>query len=362
MTSCTAIGQQQNLQEILDNIKIVLDFMHQRFPLSKLTQTTDFKNIIVEPSWRGARVDVGSLEAIEIFHVNILGLSSVMSIYNKLIFHFEKECINSSEKYERYYHKFFLEAINIYLQLANLITDFLRDKYDHVMSSNQKYSINKYIVFSLVRLWLVEMSYAARFSYKKEILKQQRLASSNDFFNEQHEEDIQLNSILVFNISHIKQQMETTVNLAVEKLQDPYFGCYQATLMVRYLLYVMNNAGLAEVINNFWDRAFNTTEIPEYVLQKLNMKWGLSTKGTNFVAKYLMNPESLQNLNLSLLKQVQYMFDETTFYNHPTSEAFEIDNSPPGFDNEEMLNQFLESNFDLFLGVINDNLGELPSL
>jgi len=166
MTSCTAIGQQQNLQEILDNIKIVLDFMHQRFPLSKLTQTTDFKNIIVEPSWRGARVDVGSLEAIEIFHVNILGLSSVMSIYNKLIFHFEKECINSSEKYERYYHKFFLEAINIYLQLANLITDFLRDKYDHVMSSNQKYSINKYIVFSLVRLWLVEMSYAARFSYK----------------------------------------------------------------------------------------------------------------------------------------------------------------------------------------------------
>lgn len=362
MSSSVSVGEQQNLQVILDNIKVTLDFMHQRFPLSKLNKKGDTKNIIVEPSWRGARVDLTSVEALEIFNANLIGLSSVMSIYNKLIFHFERESINSSEKYDKYYHKFFLEAINLYLQLTKLVTDYLRDKFDHVIMSSQKYSINKYVVYTLVRLWLVEMSYAARFSYKKEILKQQRLANANDFFNEQSEEDIQLNTILVFNLSHIKQQMETIVNLAADKLQEPYIGCYQATLMVRYLLYVMNNAGLADVINNFWERAFNTTEIPEYVLQKLNMKWGLSTKGTDFVSKYLMNPESLQNLNLPLLKQIQYMFDETDFYSHPSSENLELDNSPPGFDNEEMLNQFLESNFDLFLGVINDNLGELPSL
>ncbi|GMM57681.1 Rds1 protein [Maudiozyma humilis] len=362
MASCTMIGHQQNLQEILDNIKTVSDFMHQRFPLSRLSKKTNFKNIMVEPSWRGAKIDIGSVECYETLNINFIGLSSIMLIYNKLIFYFEKECLSEAERLEIYCHKFFLESVNSHLQLTSLMCKFLRGEFDDNIFENQKYAYNKYAVFTLVRIWLSEMTFAVRFSYKREILKQQKLANSNDFFNDQKEEDVQLDTILKFNIAHIKQQMETTVNLASEKLQNPYFGCYQATLMVKYLLYVMDNAGLADVINRFWDRAFNSTEIPEYVLQKLNMKWGLSTKGTYFVSKFLMNPESLQNLNLPLLKQIQYMFEETSFYTHPSLESFEEKASPPGFDNEEMLNQFLESNFDLFLGVINDNLGELPSL
>lgn len=362
MASCTMIGRQQNLQEILDNIKAVNDFRNQRFPISRLSKKSNYKHIMVEPSWRGAKIDIGSVECLETLNINLIGLSSIMLIYNKLIFYFEKECVSGAEKLEKYCHKFFLESVNAYLQLTNLTCEFLRGEFDENIFENHKYAFNKYVVFTLVRIWLSEMTFAVRFSYKREILKQQKTAHSNDFFSDQKEEDVQLDTILKFNIAHIKQQMETTVNLAAEKLQDPYFGCYQATLMVKYLLYVMDNAGLADVINRFWDKAFNTTEIPEYVLQKLNMKWGLSTKGTYFVSKFLMNPESLQNLNLPLLKQIQYMFEETSFYPHPSADTFDEKNSPPGFDNEEMLNQFLESNFDLFLGVINDNLGELPSL
>ena len=160
----------------------------------------------------------------------------------------------------------------------------------------------------------------------------------------------------------IQRQMQVLVDLAAERLQDTYFGCYQATLMAKYLLYVMDNAALPNFINRFWDRAFNTKEIPEGVLYKLNMKWGLSTKNHNFVMKNLMNPESLKNINLKLLKQIEYMFEDTTFYKHPSPATFDSNNSTPSFDSEELLNQFLEINFDQFLGVINDNLGELPTL
>lgn len=362
MVCSTAIGQKQDLQEILDNITAVTDYMQQRFPISRLQNSNNFKNVILEPTWRGARVDIGSVEAIEIFNANILGLSSIMHVYNKLIPYFEKQSINSSEKYEIYYHKFFLESMNVHLQLTNLIVDYLKGNFAHTIMKNHQYCINKFVFFTLVRIWLAQMSYGIRFSYKKEILRQQEIAKSNAYLNEHHEEDEKLKMLLKINLSHIKQQVEATVDLAAKELQDPYFGCYQAILMIRYLLYVMDNAGLAKVINRFWERAFNSSDISEYVLLKINMKWGLSTKGSNFVSKYLMNPESLRNLNLPLLNQIQYMFNEATFYTHPTEETIKLDDSPPGFDNEEMLNQFLESNFDLFLGVINDKLGELPTL
>ena len=362
MNSCTSLTTDQDLFEILENIKSTLAFMHQRFPISKLTDFEITSDIQTEPQWRNAEINLTGVEATEILNMNILGLSTIMNVYNVLSFHFEKTTGTNTSNNEPYFHKFILEGINAYLKLTTLIVDYLKGNYSLHIKRDNEYCLNKYAVLTLVKLWLSQMAYSLRFSYKKEIRKQQKVINSTTFLTNYPEDDDKLDTLLNLGISHIQRQMQVLVDLAAERLQDTYFGCYQATLMAKYLLYVMDNAALPNFINRFWDRAFNTKEIPEGVLYKLNMKWGLSTKNHNFVMKNLMNPESLKNINLKLLKQIEYMFEDTTFYKHPSPATFDSNNSTPSFDSEELLNQFLEINFDQFLGVINDNLGELPTL
>ncbi|KAG0672658.1 hypothetical protein C6P45_000089 [Maudiozyma exigua] len=140
---------------------------------------------------------------------------------------------------------------------------------------------------------------------------------------------------------------------------DTYFGCYEVMLMAKYVHYLIENELLVKITNDYWKKASETDEIPVKILDMMKLKWGLGPLDTNIISYYTSNPIALAGFNEGLFDIVKDALEQSNVYDN----LADIPGNPELSANEqEVLQQLLQSNFELFSSVIGDSLGSLPVL
>ncbi|CCF55741.1 hypothetical protein KAFR_0A03060 [Kazachstania africana CBS 2517] len=357
MNSLAPINNGTSLADVLENIERLNDFMSQKFPYSDLVNGHASEKEYVDMHFRGAKVDINSVEFVENLTVNLIGLSSLMSTYSLLAAHFEMKSAKDWGSYKELYDMFSIECIRKYLQLARIILDYLNGKLASRIKEEFEYSLNKLVIFTMVKIWLIQMGFCMRLSFKSEFRKLQqqnkRLTSNND---EKKVSDLLVTSVM----DNLRNQIELLTNSASDKLGSTYFSCQQAVLMLRYLLYMIDNNVLSSTVTGFWNGATVKSQSFDRIIDKIGMKWGITPRYDDIINDYLMNSDVLQSLDMALLEGVEYLFGNAKL-NQREATPFSNKNVF-SFNDQDMLNALLESNFDLFANIIDDSLGELPNL
>lgn len=358
MTSFAPVVGNQVLSTVLDNISRVSDFMESKFSLSSLTNILNSATIH-EPKWRNAAINLDSVRNIEVLNINLIGLTAKMNIYNSLAFYFERLTIRDWEKYQNHYHTFLLKGLECSLKISDIVVRYLSGDYAIYVAKAHEYCFNKQIVFTLIRLWTAQMSLAIRFAFKLQMRQTSSGSQVADFHHSGMKREEAIDSLLKKSLQHIQNHMKLLCDLTAKRFSEVYFGSYQATLMVRYLIYLIDTGSLASATTKYWDRVLNTNDIPERISEKVNSKWGIGPETKSFFNHYLKNTESLASITCGLMEKIEWTLKNASFYQ---KESLHSPRTTPGLNEQDMLNQFLESNFDFFQGVFDSNSLEFPRL
>ncbi|CAI4834947.1 AHL_G0000080.mRNA.1.CDS.1 [Saccharomyces cerevisiae] len=167
----------------------------------------------------------------------------------------------------------------------------------------------------------------------------------------------------IVNKQHIRNQMAYLIDLASKRLQQCYFGTFQAVEMFRYIVYVVDAGKLVSVTNEFWERNVDRSRIPQNIQQTIGLKWGLESKNSSAIKRKLTSAQTLESFNELLLGQMEGAVLGTSFGQKSNTvmssnlpeEAFNV-------NEEETLSQLLESNFDLFWDLLGENMSDVYSL
>ncbi|EGA72499.1 hypothetical protein AWRI796_5160 [Saccharomyces cerevisiae AWRI796] len=157
--------------------------------------------------------------------------------------------------------------------------------------------------------------------------------------------------------------MAYLIDLASKRLQQCYFGTFQAVEMFRYIVYVVDAGKLVSVTNEFWERNVDRSRIPQNIQQTIGLKWGLESKNSSAIKRKLTSAQTLESFNELLLGQMEGAVLGTSFGQKSNTvmssnlpeEAFNV-------NEEETLSQLLESNFDLFWDLLGENMSDVYSL
>ncbi|KAG0654678.1 hypothetical protein C6P44_000781 [Monosporozyma unispora] len=152
-------------------------------------------------------------------------------------------------------------------------------------------------------------------------------------------------------LNRLAQLYPLTIVLS-EQLEEKYIGVYQALQVVRYLSYLIENESLIAFVNKFWKMIFNSSRIAESVTEKINSKWGIGPKSVDIIQSYLENPSVLNNIDLTVIKEITKIIDESNLKlnNSQTHERNweNLDKFDISLFNDEMFSQFVQSNFEFF--------------
>jgi len=358
MVNCGPQCKNPNLYDIHQAIERLKEFTFRKFPLSKLLNDDDNKQL-VQMEWRGAHFNISSIEKTVILRINLIFFSSLMNIFYMLSLYFEKKCCQELEKYQKYYHQFVLQCFDTYLELTSLVKKYLDGEYAAVILRSHEYCINKSVAFIVIKIQSIQLGLILRICYKSSIL-QNKDTSNKYIFLERPDttEGIMLEKL--HDISGlIKNQIYGIIHSTLSKYGDTYFGCYQVMLMGKYVYYIIENNLLVKITDDYWRKASETDEIPLKILDMMKLKWGLGPLDINIVLYYTTNPIALAGFNYTLLDMMKDVLEQASVYDNLTV----VPRNPEISSNEqEVLQQLLQSNFELFSGVIGDSLGSLPTI
>lgn len=358
-----------NLQVICENIQKVCKLMDSEFSLSHLS-TKSNKTKSREKTWRNAYINIEKAKNYQIINVNIIGLASIMSIYTTIAIFFEKESLKDPVNSQTYYQKFMMISLKTYLKLLGIIVKYLTGGYDDYLPSQFNYFLNKTVIFTIIKLFRTQMTYTLRFSYfidfRTEYLNDLKKNNTPDEDLTNAAFDDPFIQELDHAIMSIKDQMKLLADLTEVSLKNPYFGAYQAAQMVRYFIYLLSNGYLTIAVNEFWNSLHANSGIPERIVEKLNSKWGVGPKTDNVLKNYMMNPIILNNMTPSFIQEFDRQLNNHSLFNTREASVTPALEQPDNFDllgdQNDLLNQFLQSNFEFFQNVIDQNMGELPEL
>ncbi|CCC66866.1 hypothetical protein NCAS_0A03080 [Naumovozyma castellii] len=128
-------------------------------------------------------------------------------------------------------------------------------------------------------------------------------------------------------------------------------------LMGKYVFYLVEHNILTNVTNEFWRKALKGNIIPLKILDKMKLKWGLGIEDIDVITYYSNNPIALSSFNSKLLEAMKKKLDTTDICGNFFHSSTLPDAS---FNQENVFDQLLESNMDLFSTIIGDSLGDLP--
>ncbi|SMN22612.1 similar to Saccharomyces cerevisiae YCR106W RDS1 Zinc cluster transcription factor involved in conferring resistance to cycloheximide [Maudiozyma saulgeensis] len=358
MVNCGPQCKNLNLYNIFQAIERLKEFTFRKFPLSKLLSDNDNKQL-VEVEWRGACFNFSSIEKTVILRINLIFFSSLMNIFYMLSQYFEKKCCQKLEKYQTYYHQFVLQSFDAYLELTSLVKKFLDNEYRSVIMRYHEYCLNKSVAFIVIKIQSIQLGLILRICYKYSILRNKDTSNKYMFLERSNmTESIMFRNLQQISVQ-IKKQIYGIINSTLSKYGDTYFGCYQVMLMGRYVHYIVENEQLVKLTNDYWRKASETNEIPSKILDMMKLKWGLGPLDINIVLYYTTNPLALTGFNNTLLDLMKDALEQANVYDNLTV----IPRNPEFSSNEqEVLQQLLQSNFELFSGVIGDSLGSLPTI
>lgn len=339
MISISPMNETQNLSQILDCVVSAENFMNDKFSLESMEEFPAGEGGIMEDSWRHASLNILAVRNFNRLNMNIMGLSSILGIQSKLVMYFEKLCKDDNVKWMGIYHTFLITTFKNYVKLLTLITSYLKGSYSQFILDNHKFCLNRTIIYTLVKLWRTQTSFILRLSYKKTQLQQ--INNVND----------PTLSSLEGCLNRLAQLYPLTIVLS-EQLEEKYIGVYQALQVVRYLSYLIENESLIAFVNKFWKMIFNSSRIAESVTEKINSKWGIGPKSVDIIQSYLENPSVLNNIDLTMIKEITKIIDESNLKlnNSQTHERNweNLDKFDISLFNDEMFSQFVQSNFEFF--------------
>ena len=357
MLSISTTSQTQQLDKICENIDNLVSFMNNKFSLNELNSINVNDFTIKEDSWRHATLNVGAVKNLYTIQVNIIGKSSVLGIYALLSFYFEQKCaidIDNS-KWKELYEIFMTKTFEIFLDLTSLTLNCLHGSYSQFILKAHRFCLNKILIFTLVKIWRTLLSFTLRLSYKKDQIDKSIVDNNN------YELDLVKKCL-----NKLYDILAKTADFVSFELEDDYIGAYQALRMIKYISYIAYE-DFTGMINEFWNKVFNSSSIPERIVEIINIKWGVGPKSPDLVRGYLANEKVLKNITSNLLERLNQLIDEyaSIFPNSSdlmSNVQLEKSTENPDTETQEILNSFLEANYELFTNMINDNMGELPSL
>lgn len=353
VSSCAPIVGEVQLTRVLENAKRSEEYIFEHFPVSKIKENREepaYKRLIFSGD---TKFDMEGAEKVEIFSMNIIGYTCFLNVWNVLALYFEKECLVDWEKNEEAYHYFLVKSFAVYLELAGMIFDYLDNKFQGNISREFEYILDKPVCFALLRIWMYQCHILLRLSYKKEM--QQKHLESKTIAQEKREKE-NANAIISKLIVCIRNQMSTLLELANVKLSENYSCAFKTIPMLRYILYVTDLGELTGVTNEFWKRATEEKKVPEYIEQKIFLKWGINAKKGDSILQFLMNGQTLGSFNGTLLCEIEKLVSSSSFGNiseKVTSEGH-LEEFLSG-NEENILSQLLQNNVDVFWELLGED-------
>ncbi|CAI4494661.1 AMM_1a_G0022530.mRNA.1.CDS.1 [Saccharomyces cerevisiae] len=350
ISSYTSIVENPLLFTVLENIRRSEDFMLEHFPLDLIYSPLNDPALNTVAFSKGSILNICDVKKTEVFMANIVGRTCVFNTLNVLSLYFEKKCIIHWEQYENNYHYFTLRSFNVYLEVAGLVSDYLDTRFGGNIPQQNDYVINKQVCFTLIRIWLFQSRILLRLSYKQET--EIKRVSSNDTQGASN-----MTRILARLIQHVRNQMTYLIGLASERLQQCYFGNFQAVEMFRYIVYVVDAGKLVSVTNEFWERNIDQRKVPQNIQQTVGLKWGLETKNSRAIKQKLTSPQTLESFNELLLRQMEGAVLSSSFGENSNSVvSSNLFEGAFNVNEDETLSELLESNFELFCDLLGKNM------
>lgn len=358
MCSCGPQCRNLNLNVIAQNIERLKEFTFKKFPLSELLNDSNFESM-KQADWRDASYNLLSIQKVEILRINIIFFSSLMNIFYMITLYFERKCTRNLDRYASPYHHYFLRFFDTYLELTSLVKKYLDNEYSNAILKEHEYCVNKSIAFIVIKIQSVQLGIILRICYKYSILKNKDISNKYMFLEGSDTRESIMKEKLNVIFAQLKRHIYGIIQSTLSRYEDTYFGCYEVMLMAKYVHYIIENELLVKITNDYWKKASETDEIPVKILDMMKLKWGLGPLDTNVISYYASNPIALAGFNEGLFDIVKDALEQSNVYDNLT----DIPGNPELSPNEqEVLQQLLQSNFELFSSVIGDSLGSLPVL
>lgn len=356
MITCGPKCKNPDLNHMMQSIERLKEFTFRKFPLSKLSQQTSSRILNIE-EWRNASFDLCSIERLVIFRVNIIFFSSMMNIFYMIALYFERKCCQELEIYEAPCHAFFMHSFDTYLELTTLIKKYLDNEYKMSILPIHEYSINKSVAYIVIKIQSVQLGIILRLCYKSSILQSKDIPNKYSYLLRSDTIEHSTRESLAMVTNQIKKHTGGLIQSMLTRYGDTYFGCYQVMLMGKYILYMLDNNMLTKITDEYWEKASETNDIPSKIMDMMKLKWGLGPLDINIISYYTTNPIALAGFNKSLLDSMLNALEHANIYDNLTV-APGIAEISSG--EQEVLQQLMQTNFELFSGIIGDSLGTLP--
>lgn len=332
VANCNPINGHPKLSRIVEDADYLKDYISSAFPPIQL---------VVSPISTGGFDD--KVLVVETFIANVVGLGCLMNLYGALSLYFEKSCLRNPERHDSDYQRFLSEFMRSYLQLLELLTDYLSCALRLKPRDGTGYIINKLVIFTLTKVWLSQTSVLLRLSFRNRQLQRIKFYSPSAL-SEDHSSMYQLKH-------NLQQQMKYSLDLATSVLENDYFSCFQAVCMFRYIAYAADVDRLASTTIRFWKMIEYGEEVPNFIKMAIAKKWGLEATDCHMIEEELSIPRPLaSNTNLlqclNSLSEMGNVMQKITKNGSPVNSEFERFFE---LDNNDLMKQFSENLLEQFI-------------
>ncbi|UCS19500.1 uncharacterized protein HLK63_D02651 [Nakaseomyces glabratus] len=356
--SCTPVSNNVHFGEVVQNLKRAKNFLIANFSITDCEMLEDQTLLYkVDPN---IEINLKSTKNVELIINYINGYTCIMCVYFVLATKFEELSRQDWRKYEKYYHKFLIEAIESNVKLDTLVMGYLEGKYAKFVDTKHRYVLDRIVSNLLIKLWTLKSCFLTRFSYKRYVTErlERKYRAEKMAYPEAN-----LLPVLIRIINLLNVQMYRSVELLRSNISAEYYTRSYCSPMFQYIVNIIEKGKLVEVVNKFWDRTFEAANVPSLLLKSVNMKWGLDMKNPQIIKYHLISPEGLQCMNKKLLEGIENVLN-VHLVDCRDCEAIWDSNEVADTASTESGNfdQFFETNFDLFLGAFNNSLGDFPKI
>ncbi|CAI4045800.1 hypothetical protein N7582_003653 [Saccharomyces uvarum] len=353
LTSCTPINGTSYLKEILDNINKTKDFLNQKFPiiLNSLEEPILKSLHISIPSLFASAVpfDFSTFEENETFMANIIGYTSTMNVYHTLALYFEKKCFKNTSEYDSYYHHFTFTAMQDYLTLMKLISEYFNGNLAHLREP-YGFVTQTVVRCSILRLFAFQATLLVKLCFRKDTCSQPSIAMGME--DDRNGRIIQVIDRMIKLMSF---HMKLLIEIVTSKLENDYLGSFISVSIFRYIIYLVDTDALSSLISDYWKNNANMDEKYERIHKIVGLKWGLGRNKSFSVASKLSNPQTLASLNLDILEDLEKLISEQGLSRNFSGNVDPLQNEVDlmAYDNEA-LNHLLAIDLDRLLGIFPD--------
>lgn len=340
------MANSQSVHNTIKDLQNLADFVELKFPLKNNTNTDKYSqknnHPTSKPEWRNAHLNLNQIKNLHKLNLNLICSSEILSVYISLMVYFESKTLEDFTQNHRYYSYFFNASVEWYMKLYETLVQILDGSFGKCISPSQFFSVNKTIIFTMVKLWRTQMSFILRLDYKNELLK-----AGNHSPRERHT----ISETLAIFRSHLT----TTLQLFSKILQNDYFGAYQSIQMCKYLQYLTREDKLPEFINNFWNELKYGNDIPERIIEKINSKWGQGPFDVDMIKEYVFSNEILRNVDIELVKDLKKIIHKKGNEKNQDSDGTNTVSRIDMVDDTlayVALDQLLNSNLELFINAM----------